>query len=88
MATGHVVEVGGPHHLLALPLAERAVLGVEEDLIGPAPGEHLDQTGGVEPEGGREHGPAGPELLLDALAPHGGLLGSSVQSRATVEPPV
>ena len=75
----HVVEVGGPHHLLALPLADGPVLGIEEDLVGAAPREHLDQAGGVKLEPRGEHGLAGPELDLDPLAAHERLLESRVK---------
>jgi len=82
---GHVEEVGGPDHLLALRLGERTVLGVEEDLVSAAPGEHLHETGGVKPEPRREHGLTGPELVLDPLAAHDRLLGSRGKGAPALE---
>ena len=66
----HVVEVRRPDHLLALRLGDRPVLRVEEDLVGTAPRQHLDEPRSVKLEAGGEHGPAGPELVLDPLAAH------------------
>ena len=74
-ADGHrqVVEVGGTDHLLALAFGEGSVLGVEKDLVHPAPAEHLDEPRGVELERRGEHGPTRTELLLEPLASHRGL---------------